>query len=236
MPVIDFCNKCGGPIYEDDTICGNCGEPYKSVIDLQPEPVEPFLPSKDGKARNSASSFIAIRGKWKYALVIALLILFAGLVTSFVMPGKTSRYEVIMKDCTWQEAFEESEAAGGHLVRIETEKELDTLTRLIDQEDPKLEAVLYILAARADTAEKYYWLNKNGVLKGKALNSESSFMANRWEEGEPSFSEYSNGDIDNRVVFVHKLRGYWKLEDVPDDMLSSSPEVSGKTGFIIEYE
>ena len=222
MPVIDFCKKCGGPIYEDDGICQNCGEPYKSEIEQKPVTVVPVFPTK------------AV--KWKYVLVIALLILFAGLVTSLVMPGKTSRYEVVMKDCTWQEAFEESKAAGGHLVRIETEKELDTLTRLIDQEDPKLEAVLYILAARADTAEEYYWVNKNGVLKGKALNSESSFMGNRWEEGEPSFSDYSNGDIDNRVVFVHKLRGYWKLKDVPNDMLSSIPEVSGKTGFIIEYE
>lgn len=279
MSVIDFCKECGGPIYDGETICSNCGAKYlvanvendsETVSEPESEKVSNTVSNSDAllsteisvspKSTTSTESMEStasvqqvsgstlittqevvpggnggLKNKWKLGVIGILILILTVLVTIMIKSGKASTYAVIMKDCTWQQAFDECKQAGGHLVIIETEKELKTLTAHIDEQGLG-DARLYIAAARNDDSAEYYWIDENNNMKGKMLNGESSFMSDKWENGEPSFDGGDGSVTENRVVFVHKLRGYWKIEDVPDNMLASHPDMSGKTGYIIEYD
>ena len=275
MSVVGFCQKCGGPIFDGDTVCQNCGEIYpvgsapqpeqtpnpepapqpdptpeptpkpkpdpkptpkpdpKPIPKPDPKPIPKPDPQPDPKPERHKR--IDLRHYTREIIIAVMAVLLAALVTIIVTSGKASTYEVCMEDCTWQQAFDRSIEAGGHLATIETEKEFKALTEMIDEQGLS-DARLYISAARSDDSAEYYWIDASGRMKGKMLNDGKSYLSGKWENGEPSFEGESGNLIENRVILVHKLRGYWRLKDVPDNMLAAEPDMSSKVGYIIEYD
>ena len=258
MSIVGFCSKCGGPIFDGDIECQNCGEKYSIGPSSQPaptpqpapaptpDPTPPPAPTPtpaptpqpnpapvpDPIPRTVPTS--ARRNHTREIIIAAMTVLLAALITMIITSGKASTYEVCMEDCTWQQAFDRSIEAGGHLATIETEKEFKALTEMIDEQGLS-DARLYISAARKDDSAEYYWIDASGKMKGKMLNDAKSYLSGKWENGEPSFEGEGGSLIENRVILVHKLRGYWRLKDVPDNMIAAEPDVSSKVGYIIEY-
>ena len=267
MSVVGFCQKCGGPIFDGDTVCQNCGEIYpvgsapqpeqtpnpepapqpdptpeptpkpkpdpKPTPKPDPKPIPKPDPQPDPKPERHKR--IDLRHYTREIIIAVMAVLLAALVTIIVTSGKASTYEVCMEDCTWQQAFDRSIEAGGHLATIETEKEFKALTEMIDEQGLS-DARLYISAARSDDSAEYYWIDASGRMKGNMMNDGKSYLSGKWENGEPSFEGESGNLIENRVILVHKLRGYWRLKDVPDNMLAAEPDMSSKVGYIIEYD
>lgn len=144
------------------------------------------------------------------------------------------RYEYILDDCTWQEAFENCINKGGYLVRINSSQEYQAIRKEISSR--KMTDIYFRLGGRRDSqSQDYYWVNEDNKLFGEKLNSDSSWCSAEWMQGEPS---YKDGSLEERYMdlffFDGEKRFVWN--DVPDDMLAAEPAYSGKVGYICEYE
>ena len=151
-----------------------------------------------------------------------------------VTEGGIHRYNYVVSDCTWEEAYQNCLEAGGYLVRINS---LDEYNYIIDQIDQKhmSDIQFKIGGRRAEGAQDYYWVNESKQLYGEKVNSDSYWTKEIWLSGEPS---YSDGNVQENYldIFYYGTEDRWVLNDVPDDILSSAPEFSGKLGYICEYE
>lgn len=144
------------------------------------------------------------------------------------------RYEYILSDCTWQEAFEDCLNRGGYLARINSSKEYEAIRKEISKQ--KMTNIYFRLGGRRDgQSQEYYWVNEDNKLFGEKLNSDSSWCSDEWMENEPSFQD---GNLEEKYMdlffFDGEKRFVWN--DVPDDMLAAEPAYSGKLGYICEYE
>lgn len=151
-----------------------------------------------------------------------------------VTEGGIHRYDYVVSDCTWEEAYQNCLEAGGYLVRINS---LDEYNYIIDQINQKQMTNIQfkIGGRRAEGAQDYYWVDESNQLYGEKVNSDSYWTNGIWLSGEPS---YSDGDIQENYldIFYYATENRWVLNDVPNDILSSAPEFSGKLGYICEYE
>lgn len=169
-------------------------------------------------------------------LVTVLGAVLIALISALISVSGQPSYEVVIKDCTWQQAFDESLEAGGHLVTIETEKEYKKLVSLLSEADfDKIR--LYISAARDDNSDKYYWIDKDMYFVGEALNGEKSYARNVWKSGNPSMVNSENTSIvENRVELQHTASFQWDYNDVANNILDADPGWAGRIGYIIEYD
>lgn len=144
------------------------------------------------------------------------------------------RYEYIISDCTWQEAFQDCLNRGGYLVRINSSKEYESIRKEISRQ--KMTDVYFKLGGRRDSqSQDYYWVNQDNKLFGEKLNSDSSWCSDEWMGGEPSFRD---GDLEEMYMdlFFYDGEKRFVWNDIPDDMLAAEPAYSGKLGYICEYE
>lgn len=142
-------------------------------------------------------------------------------------------YQIIVNDCTWEEAFEQCRQMGGYLVRINSYEEYAAIVSQIQNEG--YEKVHFYLGGRRDFyGSSYYWVNEDNELMddGPALNSVDAWSTSAWMTGEPS---YVDGDIQEMYMnmFYYKSNLAWVLNDVPDDITGVYP---GQTGYICEFE
>lgn len=144
------------------------------------------------------------------------------------------RYEYIISDCTWQEAFQDCLNRGGYLVRINSSKEYETIRKEISRQ--KMTDIYFKLGGRRDNqSQDYYWVNQDNKLFGEKLNSDGSWCSDEWMGGEPSFQD---GNLEEKYMdlFFYDGEKRFVWNDVPDDMLAAEPAYSGKLGYICEYE
>ncbi|GAA0804857.1 hypothetical protein GCM10008910_40420 [Faecalicatena orotica] len=144
------------------------------------------------------------------------------------------RYEYIISDCTWQEAFQDCLNRGGYLVRINSSKEYETIRKEISRQ--KMTDIYFKLGGRRDNqSQDYYWVNQDNKLFGEKLNSDDSWCSDEWMGGEPSFQD---GNLEEKYMdlFFYDGEKRFVWNDVPDDMLAAEPAYSGKLGYICEYE
>lgn len=144
------------------------------------------------------------------------------------------RYEYIISDCTWQEAFQDCLNRGGYLVRINSSKEYEAVRKEISRQ--KLTDIYFRIGGRRDSQSKdYYWVNEENKLFGEKLNSDDSWCSGEWMEHEPSFQD---GNLEEKYLdlFFYDGEKRFVWNDVPDDMLQAEPAYSGKLGYICEYE
>lgn len=142
------------------------------------------------------------------------------------------RYELVRRDCTWQEAREDCRQRGGYLARINSYDEYVALVRQIQMEEGFEEVHFYLGGRREDGQTDYYWVNDEDETVGDVLNGGGSWEEDVWMAGEPS---YVDGDAQEMYMnlFYYKEDLAWVLNDVPEDVSVYYP---GKTGYICEFE
>lgn len=148
--------------------------------------------------------------------------------------GGIHRYEYIVSDCTWQQAFDDCIKRGGYLARINSRKEYDYILSEIRQKG--LEKKHFRIGGRRDaTSEDYYWVNGKNQFYGEKVNSGGYWCNSEWMANEPS---YTDKDIQETCldIFYYEKEGRWVWNDVPDNIIEVVPEYAGKLGYICEYE
>ncbi|MDR1778683.1 MAG: VWA domain-containing protein [Clostridiales Family XIII bacterium] len=147
------------------------------------------------------------------------------------------RYEFVVKDITWEEAFAECQAKGGYLAHINSVAENEYIIQQIKASGH--DNVLFWLGGRRDAgSDKYYWVDGNNKTYGKEINSSTYWVADLWMENEPSFrDERLNLDEYYLDIFYYNARGAWVWNDCPNNILDAGADYySGKIGYICEYD
>ena len=148
--------------------------------------------------------------------------------------GGIHRYEYMISDVTWNQAYQECLDRGGYLVRINSREEYDYIISQLNERH--LSNIQFKIGGKREAGSQYYhWVDENGQLYGDVINSDSYWCASEWMAGEPS---YRDGSTEEQYldIFYYKNSGKWVWNDVPDDIVATVPEFSGKIGYICEYE
>jgi hypothetical protein len=148
--------------------------------------------------------------------------------------GGIHRYELIISDCTWEQAYQECLKRGGYLVRINSRREYDYILNQIAKKNMK--EIQFKLGGRRDMdSHDYYWINEQNQLYGEKINSSDYWCTNEWMRNEPS---YQDGDVQENCldIFYYEDEGRWVWNDIPNNVLQNVSYFSGKIGYICEYE
>lgn len=148
--------------------------------------------------------------------------------------GGIHRYEFIISDCTWEQAYQECLKRGGYLVRINSRREYDYILNQIAKKNMK--EIQFKLGGRRDMdSHDYYWINEQNQLYGEKINSSDYWCTNEWMRNEPS---YQDRDVQENCldIFYYEDEGRWVWNDIPNNVLQNVSYFSGKIGYICEYE
>lgn len=138
----------------------------------------------------------------------------------------THTYQIVVEDVSWQEAYDRALAAGGHLATITSQEEFDAICAQADQ-------------AAVATGVRYLWLGARQGAGGWTgtdcwITGEDWTFA-PWYPGEPSGQD-ADGTPENVLCMWNVQQSGWTFNDQRQDLLSVLPEVSGKVGYVIEFE
>ncbi|XME03872.1 C-type lectin domain-containing protein [Lachnospiraceae bacterium C1.1] len=149
-------------------------------------------------------------------------------------------YEFVVGDYSWTQAYESVQMDGDkrYLARITSEEEFLYVSNLIKESNLQ-NYQFWIGATRDEDSEEYHWLNNFGEFSKKAITKDGIYEG-AWASGEPSFK--GNGDTETDVeetclmMFYDLDKNVFQWKDVPNKILSTSPSLAGKIGYIIESE
>lgn len=142
------------------------------------------------------------------------------------------KYEIIIADVTWREAFKDCIRRGGYLVHFNSEEEFSYVLDLLSS-DEYHSKTFYIGGTREIDSNEYFWMNANGDYFGEPLNS--SIYNTYWLPGEPSMDSDEGEEFFMDMLFRSSdERWYWN--DVPNDVIGISDYYKGRMGYICEYE
>lgn len=145
---------------------------------------------------------------------------------------KRHTYQIVVKDVTWTEAYQEALAVpNGHLVTIETEEEWNTIMQQILAERRE-ECIFWIGAIRRGNSSDYYWVDADGDSIGQPITN-----SGHWLAGEPTYYDAENG-LEERYVdmFFSSSEQRWVWNDTPDNLIELISAYSGKVAYIVEIE
>lgn len=151
-----------------------------------------------------------------------------------ITEGGIHKYEYVVNDCSWSEAYQKCLESGGYLARINSQEEYDYILSQINQK--QMENIHFRIGGRRDeNSQDYYWVDDMNNLYGEKINSEDYWCSGQWMTGQPSFSDKDTQEncLD---IFYYQKEDRWVWNDVPDDILKTVPEYAGKLGYICEYE
>lgn len=151
--------------------------------------------------------------------------------------GGIHKYEIVIKDCGWKQAFNDSRSKGGYLVRINSYEEYQYLLKLISTYGCN-SIHFYIGGCKEPDGKGYYWVDENGDTFGERLNGNPDvWCKGEWMAGEPSYED-PNLKIEEPYmnIFYYSGEGRWVWNDGPENIPAAVSAFSGKVGYIIEYE
>ena len=149
------------------------------------------------------------------------------------------RYEVIVDDCTWEEAYQNCLSMGGYLARINSKEEFDYITKkVVEKEKDYSKKQYYVVMRRDVNSDAYYLVNENNELVGDRLdNGYTSWANSLWLSKEPSYYD-STLKIEETCVsiFKYKETNKWVMNDIPSNLVVQVPSYKGKLGYICEFD
>lgn len=149
------------------------------------------------------------------------------------------RYEVIVDDCTWEEAYQNCLSMGGYLARINSKEEFDYITKKVVEKEKDYSKKQYYVGMRRDVnSDAYYLINENNELVGDRLdNGYTSWANSLWMSKEPSYYD-STLKIEETCVsiFKYKETNKWVMNDIPSNLVVQVPSYKGKLGYICEFD
>ena len=149
------------------------------------------------------------------------------------------RYEVIVDDCTWEEAYQNCLSMGGYLARINSKEEFDYITKKVVEKEKDYSKKQYYVGMRRDVnSDAYYLVNENNELVGDRLdNGYTSWANSLWLSKEPSYYD-STLKIEETCVsiFKYKETNKWVMNDIPSNLVIQVPSYEGKLGYICEFD
>ena len=151
--------------------------------------------------------------------------------------GEIHRYEFVIQDCGWNQAYRDSLQRGGYLARINSREEYDyILKEILNRGYDKMH--FYIGGRKADNEGAYYWVDENNKTYGEKLNgNEEVWCYGEWMAGEPSYEDPNLHIAESYLnIFYYSGEGRWVWNDGPEDIPAAVPEFSQKVGYIVEYE
>ena len=150
------------------------------------------------------------------------------------------RYEVVIRDCTWNDAWNDAISRGGYLVRINSEEEFRAVCDVLNAQTQT--NIHYYLGGSCDTATKqYHWMDTDGTYFDEVISDGSSWYGSHWYPGEPSFVDTElaakGTTVEEYWMNLINVSGTWYFNDATYDLVGRYPDwLRGKVGYIVEYE
>lgn len=148
------------------------------------------------------------------------------------------RYELIVENLTWTEAYAACEEKGGYLATLTSWEEFRRVQEQIVSEE-KTAVTFFVGANRADRFG-FGWLEPGTPEGYGMLDLYKALFAGFWLEGEPSYEGLTEDGREVKEEYVAILYrtadGRCYLNDVPEDILSAAPSYAGRIGYICEYD
>ncbi len=142
------------------------------------------------------------------------------------------RYDYIVADVTWEEAFRDAANRGGYLLHMNSDEEAAYIINEIQDRDLTGKS-FFIGGGRKGDSDEYFWLDPDGEPFGSKLNDDA--FSGYWLPGEPSFG--SDGIEERYMDMIYrKSENRWYWNDIPNDLIQASSSFAGKVGYIIEYD
>jgi len=156
-------------------------------------------------------------------------------VTEDTLPEQeinTYRYEILIDDVTWYEAYEDCMTRGGHLVTIESQEEFEILAAQLTEQGYE-KNIFWLGGMRELGSSEYHWIDAEGTLDDVSLNRAQEFK-DYWLAGEPSYT--SAGEEERYMMSFYKSDlERWVWNDAPEDLIAAASNYAGKIGYICEY-
>lgn len=155
-----------------------------------------------------------------------------GLIT-VSQPQTTHRYEIVVADVTWWEAYQSCLEQGGHLATITSQEEYDRIAALADQ-----------TVANGQEHLTYLWIggklySDNDLWGYRSWITGEDWTFECWYPGEPSYLD-NDSTLEEYLCLWHaKYQGEeigWTFNDQRNDIIAVLPNAAGKVGYICEYD
>ena len=145
------------------------------------------------------------------------------------------RYQLVVKDLTWEEAYEEAKNAGGYLAHFDSADELNKVAAEYLNTESVQKLKLWIGGRRDADSGNYYWIQADGSFDTTLLNSPA--FSSCWYPGEPSFRDSSlNLDEMYMEMFYYQDAGKWVWNDAPDNIIAAVSSYAGSVGYLEEFD
>lgn len=151
------------------------------------------------------------------------------------------RYELIVEDVTWKEAWELCRKRGGYLATITSHEEFERLQERIISED-KADITFFVGANDERMAGNYFILGYRWLEPGNICYMQGLYHAfsEFWLEGEPGNTGFTESGVevweDYVVLFYQESDNRCYLGNVTNDIIEAAPSYAGRVGYICEYE
>lgn len=147
-------------------------------------------------------------------------------------------YEIVVRDCTWQEAYDDCKSRGGYLVRINSAEEYNHIVSILNNYK---NIHFYLGGKREADGTEYYWVDNDGAYMEECINPDNSWTSTFWFQNEPSYADAGSGaqgqDIEEAYMNLFCVSSTWYLNDSSSNLAGDYPNLfAGKVGYIVEYE